>query len=156
MGGEGSGRRGERLCAGRNWSGRIRKSDGFVLHVLPGLELVLEAVFILEMVEGLEQELGDESEVRGDARLDAVLRDGFEELAEDEVDVGGGHEAAGERGGKFRAELIGFEKLTLGAGVKNAERRMVRLAQHAAGAAVGEPKLAEAGFIAGNAGTRGF
>jgi hypothetical protein len=59
------------------------------------------------------------------------LRASLEQLAEDEVDVGGGHEAAGERGGELRAEAIGFEKLALGTSVENAERRVVRLAQHA-------------------------
>jgi len=156
LGGKGCGGGGQRLRAGRDEFGRFGKSDGVALHGFPGFVFVLEAVFGLEFVEGLEQELGDEGEVGGDARRDAVLRDGFEELAEDEVDVGGGHEAAGERGGKLRAEAIGFEKLTLGAGVENAERGMVRLAQHAAGAAVSERELAEGRFIEGGAGTRGL
>lgn len=156
MGGEGICGGGQRFRAGRNGFGRIGKVDGLALHGFPGFVFVLEAVFVLEVIERLEQELGDEGEVRGNARLDAVLGDGLEELAEDEVDVGGGHETVGERSGKLRAKMIGFEKLALGASVKNAERRMVRLAQHATSAAVGKPKLAEAGFVVGDAGTRGL
>jgi hypothetical protein len=156
FGGKGSGGGGQRFLARRNGFGRIRKVDGVTLHGFPGFVFVLEAVFVFELVEGLKQELGDKGEIRGDTRRDAVLGDGLEELAEDEIDVGGGHEAAGERSGELRAETIGFEKLALGASVKNAERRMVRLAQHAAEAAVGERELAEAGFIAGDAGTRGL
>src|SRR5213082_3557981 len=152
----GCGREGQRLRAWRDEFGRFGKGDGVALHGFPGFVLVLEAVFGLELVERLEQELGDEGEVGGDARRDAVLRDGFEQFAEDEVDVGGGHEAAGERGGELRAEAIGFEKLTLGAGVENAERGMIRLAQHAAEASVGERELAEGRFIEGGAGTRGL
>jgi len=156
LGGKGFGGGGERLLAGRNKFGRFGKGDGVALHGFPGFVFVLEAIFGLELVERLEQELGDEGEIPGDARRDAVLRDGFEQFAEDEVDVGGGHEAAGERGGELRAEAIGFEKLTLGAGVENAERGMIRLAQHAAEAAVGERELAESRFIEGGAGTRGL
>jgi hypothetical protein len=156
LGGKGSCGGGERFLARRNGLGRIGKDDGVALQCFPGFKIVVEAVFGLEFVERLEQELGDKGKVPGDARLDAVLRDGLEEFTENEVDVGGGHEAAGERGGELRAEAIGFEKLTLGASVENAERGMVRLAQHATSAAVGEPKLAEAGFILGGAGTRGL
>ncbi len=48
-----------------------------------------------------------------------------------------GVEFAG-KGGELRGELFGFEKLLLFAGVEDAESRMVFLAGHAAGAAIGE------------------
>ena len=156
MGGEGSGEGGQRFRARWNGGGRIGEVDRLALHGFPGFVFVLEAVFVLEMVEGLEQKLGDEGQVAGDTRRDAVLSDGLEELAEDKVDVRGSHEAAGERGGELGAETVGLEKLAFGASMKDAERRMVWLAQHATGAAVGKRELAEAGFIIGDAGTRGF
>ena len=99
----------------------------------------------------MEQELADVGEEGGVASRKAVLCDGGEELAEDEVDIGGGEEVAGEGGRDFRANLMRFEELPLGAGVEGAEPRMV-VAEHAAAAAVGEVELAERGFDFGNEG----
>src|SRR6266852_5114374 len=81
----------------------IGERNGVLLHVFPGFVFVLEFVFILEITEGKEQKFADEGQVGGVARRDAVLRDGLEEFAEDEVDVRGGHESAREAGSEFGA-----------------------------------------------------
>ena len=98
----------------------IRESLGLHIHFHPLLIVVLHIEFALEFVEGKEQEFADEGQVGGVARRDAVLSDGFEELAEGEVDVGGGHEPASESGGEFGAELVRFDDLALGASVEGA------------------------------------
>src|SRR5216683_5562581 len=98
---------------------RIGKRDGVLLHVSPGFVFVLEFVFILKITEGEEQELANEGEISGVAGRDAVLGYGFEEFAEDEVDVRGGHESAGKRSGELGAEAIGFDNLPLGASMED-------------------------------------
>ena len=88
FGGKGFCGGGQRLRAWGNGFGRTGEGDGVALHGFPVFVIVVKAIFGLELVEGLEQELGDEGQVGGDARLDAVLGDGFEQFAEDEVDIG--------------------------------------------------------------------
>jgi len=134
-------------------AGWIGEPDGLVFHGLPLLEVVFEAVFVFEVAEGDEEEFADESEVGGGAGRDAVLGDGLKQLAENEIDVGGGHVLAGDGRGELGAEQIGFDDLAFGAGVEDAERRVICLAQHAAGAAVSELELAERALVGGNAGT---
>ena len=95
-------------------------------------------------------------EVGGIAGRDTVLGDGFVEFAEGEVDVRGGHEPAGEGGSELGAEAVGFRDLALGASVEKAERRVIVLAEHATGAAIGERELAERGIVGGDAGTGAF
>lgn len=74
---------------------------------------------------------------------DAVLGQGGEDFAHHVVDVGGGQEIAGEGGGHFRAQAVGFEELVLGVGVEEAEGRVVTVPEHAALAVVGESEVAE-------------
>jgi hypothetical protein len=94
----------------------------------------------------VEQEVADVSEDGGVAGRDAVLGEGGEEFAENEVDVRGGQEVAGERSRELGAESLGFEELLFLAGVEKAEGGVVLIAQHAALAAVGERELAEMGI----------
>jgi hypothetical protein len=103
-------------------------------------------VFLFDAREGMEQELADIGEGDGVAGGDAVLGDGGEEFAEDEIDVGGGEEIAGNGGGNLGAKLVRFQELLLRACVKRTERRVIGAAEHAAAAAVGEGELAEMGF----------
>lgn len=133
--------------------GGIGEVDGTVFHLLPGLEVVFESVFLLQVAERGEEKFADEGKVRGVAGRDAVLGDGFEELAENEIDVRGGHELTGDGRGQLGTEAVRFDNLALGTSVEDAESRVVFLTQHAASAAVGELELAERGFICGNAGT---
>jgi len=133
--------------------GGIGKGDGFVLHLFPGFKLVFEVVFLFEVAKGDEKEFADEGEGGCVARRDAILGDGLEELAENEIDVCGSHEWTGNRRGELGAEKIGFDDLALGAGVEDAQRRMISPAKHAASAAVSELELAEAGLVDGNEGT---
>jgi hypothetical protein len=62
------------------------------------------------------------------------------------VDVGSGHEIAGDGFGKFCAETIGFCELGFSAGVEEAEARVAGMAKHAAATAVSKGKLAEGRF----------
>ena len=87
------------------------------------------------------------SEDGGVAGRDTILREGGEEFAEDEVDVRGGQEVAGERSRELGAEAMGFEELLFLASVEEAESGMVLLTQHAALAAIGEMELAEMGIV---------
>jgi hypothetical protein len=134
----------------------IGERDGVPAHFLPSLKIVLKTEFGLEFVEGAEQEFADEGEVGSVAGRDAVLGDSLEEFAEGEVDVRGGHESASESGSEFGAKAIRFNDLALGASVENTERRVIELAKHATGAAVGERELTERGFVGGDAGTGAF
>jgi len=131
----------------------IGKRLGIQVHFFPNFRIILKTDFVLKFVEGEEQELADEGEVAGVAGRDAVLGDGLKEFAEDEVDVRGGHETAGESGGELGAEAVRFDDFALGASVEDAERRMIVLAEHATDAAVGERELAERGIVDGDAGT---
>lgn len=105
----------------------------------------MKFVFVLDITEGVEQEVTDVSEDGGVAGRNAVLGEGGEELAEDEVDVGGGQEVAGERSRKLGTESLGYEELLFLAGVEETEGGMVLLTQHATLAAVGERELTEMG-----------
>jgi len=71
------------------------------------------------------------------------LGQGGEDFAHYVVDVGGGQEIAGEGGGHFRAQAVGFEELVLDVGVKQAKRCVIFMPEHAALAVVGEGELAE-------------
>lgn len=93
----------------------------------------------------MEHELADVGEEGGVADRKAVLGDRSEELAEDEVDIGGGEEIAANGGSDFRANLMRFEELLLGVCMEGAEGRVIA-AEHAAAAAVGEGELTERGF----------
>src|SRR6266700_2741572 len=103
----------------------IGKRLGIQVHFFPHFRIILKTDFVLKFVEGEEQELANEGEVAGVAGRDAVLGDGLKEFAEDEVDVRGGHETAGESGGELGAEAVRFDDLALGASVEDAERRIV-------------------------------
>ena len=104
------------------------------------VKIVVELELLLDAGKGVKEELADISEEGSVADRKAVLRDSSEELAENEVNIGGGEKIAGERGGDFRAELIRFEELLLGAGVEGAKQRMIA-AEHATAAAVSEGEL---------------
>ena len=84
----------------------------------------------------MEHELGDIGQDGSVAGRDTVLGSGGEEFAENEVDVGGGHETAAQGGRKFGAKTLGFEDLHLVAGVEEAEGGMSVVAEHAAAASV--------------------
>jgi len=94
----------------------------------------------------MEHELADIGEDGGVAGWDAVLGRGGEEFAENEVDVRSGHELAGEGGGEFGAEALGFQELHLIAGVEETEGRVGVATEHAAAATVGSLELAAVGI----------
>ena len=79
------------------------------------------------------------------AALRGGMRQGGEQFAEDEVDVGGGHELAGDGGGDLGTEALGFKKLHLVTGVEEEERGVAVVAEHATTAAVGSLELAAIG-----------
>jgi hypothetical protein len=115
----------------------IGEANGALVHVVPAFVLVLEVVFLLEGGEGGKHEVADVGESGGVATGNAILGQCGEEFAEDEVDVGGGHEVAGEGAGNLGAEAMRFEKLLLVAGVEETERGVRGGAKHAAAASVG-------------------
>lgn len=102
------------------WTG-IGERDGPLEHALPLLEGVLKVEFPFDAGDGVEEELANEGENGGVAGGNAILGDGGEEFAENEVDVGGGEEVAADGGGDFRAKLMRFQELLLGTGVEEAE-----------------------------------
>lgn len=132
------------------WSG-IGKRDSPLEHALPFLEGVLKLEFPPDAGNGMEEKLANEGENGGVASWNAVLGDGGKELAENEVDIGGGEKVATDGGSDFRAKSMRFQELLLGTGVEEAERRMIA-AEHAATAAVGEGELAEPRFVLGREG----
>jgi len=130
-----------------NDRGRVGEGDGAIEHRFPRLEFIVKFVFVFDITEGVEQEVADVSENGGVAGRDAVLGEGGEEFAEDEVDVGGGQEVAGERSRKLGAESLGHEELLFLACVEKAKGWMVLIAEHATLAAIGERELAEMRII---------
>jgi hypothetical protein len=130
---------------GESVEGGIGEAGGIVEHVVPRLVLICERVFLLEIGEGVEHELADIGEDGGVAGWDAVLGRGGEEFAENEVDVRSGHELAGEGGGEFGAEALGFQELHLIAGVEETEGGMGVVTEHAAAASVGSLEMAAIG-----------
>ena len=107
----------------------------------------MKFVFVLDITEGVEQEVAYVSEDGGVAGRDTVLREGGEEFAEDEVDVRGGQEVAAERSRELGAEAMGFEELLFLVSMEKAECGVILVAQHAALAAIGEKELAEMGIV---------
>jgi hypothetical protein len=93
----------------------------------------------------VEHELAEVGKNGGGAWRDAVLGGGGEEFAENEVDVGGGHKLAGEGGGEFGADTLGFEELHFIVGVEETERGMGVVTEHTTAAAVGSLELAAIG-----------
>src|SRR5260370_5451091 len=126
--------------------GGTGKRGGFCQHSVPRLVFVYEGVFLFDAGDGVKHELADVGEDGGVAGRDAVLGQGGEECAEDEVDVGGGHELAGDGGGDLGTEALGFKKLHLVAGVEGTKRGMSGVARHATTASVGSLELAAVGI----------
>jgi len=124
------------------WPG-IGEVNAVVDQVLPGLEGIDEFGFFLGHGQGEEHYLAQIGEGGGGTLGDAVLGQGGEDFAHYVVDVGGGQEIAGEGGGHFRAQAVGFEELVLDVGVKQAKRCVIFMPEHAALAVVGEGELAE-------------
>ena len=151
-----NGRNGRGLLARGIKRRRTRERSGVTLHLDPLLKLVFEFEFVFELVQREKQEFADEGQVGSAAWRDTILRDGLIELAEGEIDIRGGHEPPRESGGELGAESVGFDNLALGAGVEDTKRRMIGLAEHATGAAIGERELTKSGFVGGDTGTGAF
>ncbi len=126
--------------------GGTGKRGGFCQHSVPRLVFVYEGVFLFDARERVEHELADVGEDGGVAGWDAVLGQGGEEFAEDEVDVGGGHEITADGGGDLGTEALGFEELHFVAGVEEAKSGVAVVAEHAATASVGSLELAAVGI----------
>ena len=95
-------------------------AEGVVDHCLPATGAIGVDDFMANHGNRLEQELAEVREDSGVARREAILSDGFEEIAEDAVDVGGGVKVTGPGSGDKFAELIGVEKPLLHALVEEA------------------------------------
>ena len=111
-------------CVGGNcgcgWPG-VGETNAVVDEVYPGFVGVDEFGFILGHGQGEEHYLAQIGERGGGTLGDAVLGQGGEDFAHHVVDVGGGQEIAGEGGGHFRAQAMGFEELVLGVGMEQAK-----------------------------------
>jgi hypothetical protein len=103
----------------------------------------------------LQHDLAGPYESGGDAAADAALGQGGKDLAEDMVDIGGGMEVTREGGGKFLAELAGFEILLLDTCVVVAEGRVEGGTEHAAAAPIGIREETEFSGIGGAFGCHG-
>src|SRR6266404_5006632 len=101
--------------------------------------------FVTNMFLAIEKKLSEIGEVFGAAGGDAAVGDEIEQFAEEEVDVGGRAELAGD-GYEFLADFFLGEELLLFAGVDQAEGRVGLVTEHAALATVGETELAEFGL----------
>ena len=106
------------------------------------------ADFIPDGTEGLEKEVGEIRESRGGAGRDAEGGDEGPKTREEDVEVVGGFDLAGESA-KLGGDFIGsgFEKGALmeaafSVGVEEAEKRMIWGDGHAAVAAIGKRELA--------------
>jgi len=109
------------------------------------VELVIERELFFHVGEGSEQDLAEVGEDGGVARRDAVLRDGDKEFAEDVVDIGGGEEITVERDGDLGTQALRLAGLQFFPGMERTQRRVVRVARHAAATAIGKLKLATGG-----------
>ena len=121
----------------------LLRAEGVVDHCLPATVAIGVDDFMADHGNGLEQELAEVREDGGVAGRKAVLSDGLEKFAKDAVDIGGGIEVAGPGSGDEFAEVVGVEKLSLHALMKEAEGRMALVAQHFAAAAVCKRELTE-------------
>jgi len=128
----------------------------------PLVEVLRVDEFAAHGVLAVEKKLGEISESLRLATRNAIGSNELEELADNVMNVANGLEAARERS-EFRRD--GFEILELLhvsdeplllVSVKDAESGMGWVAEHAAGASVGEGELAERGFVGGDSGARGF
>ncbi len=114
--------------------------DG-VERIVPGFVAEALGKLFADGRESLQEELGEIAEGDGVRAGNAVLRELGEEIAEDEVDVGGGIERAGNRS-EFVGKIRGLVGPGLRPGMRNAERGMSFAARRAAAASVGEGELA--------------
>jgi len=106
------------------------------------------ADFVSDGTEGLKKEVGEIRESRGGARRDAAGSDERPETREENVEIVGGLDLAGESdklGGDFIGsgfEAVALMEAALAVGVEKAEKGMGRRDGHAAMAAIGERELA--------------
>jgi hypothetical protein len=126
--------------------------DGFADHAVIGAAVVRSPQeFVSHVRNGLKEKLAEVGEGGRMAGGDAAVGQGFEDFGQDMVDVGAVIEVAGE-GGKFLAELIGFEELLFFADVEGAKAGMAFHAEHTATATVGELAFTEIVACFGRAG----
>lgn len=92
-----------------------------VNELTPGVGATGVDDLVLGQGDGVEEELAHKGEIGGVAVWETVLGNGGEKLAEDVIDVDSGEEFAGRRFGNGGADGFGFEELSLGAGVEEAE-----------------------------------
>ena len=130
---------------------RSGEVGGVFEHAEPGVVRVADLRFLLGVAERGEHELGGVAEGFGFFDGDAVLGQGSKNFAEDVVDVGGGEEVAGERGGEFGADALGLDALALFTRMEGAQAGMIGMAKHAAAATVGEREMAK--IVIGSVGT---
>jgi len=136
--------------------GGLGETDGVADHPLPSVVAVLELGFVFDGREGLKHELAEEGEGVSGTLGDAALGESGKDFAENVVDVGGGEEVAGERGGELFAKAMRLQELEFTAGMEGAEGGVVFEAEHAAFAAVGEGKLAEERLVRSDSGAGGL
>jgi len=112
--------------------------DGIADGLAPRVVAEGVGVFVLRMMDGLGEGLGEIGESAGRARLNVTADDGGQKAAEGGAEIAGGKVLAGEEIGEVTGEFIGGAGLGVFAGVVGAEVGMVGRAGSAALAAVGK------------------
>ncbi len=122
-----------RACRGERLG---RDGEGAADDVIPNGEATRLRDFLAHAVEAVEEQLAEIGEDGGLAAGDAIGGEKGKEPAKGMVDVGGGHEFAGDRS-KLGGDTLGVKDKALAAGVVEAEGGVAVPAGVAALAAVG-------------------
>jgi len=111
-------------------------ADGIADGLAPRVVAEGVGVFVLRMMDGLGESLGEIGEGVGGAGLNVTADDGGQKAAEGGAEIAGGKVLAREKIGQFEGEFIGGAGLGVFTGVVGAEVGMVGRAGSAALAAV--------------------
>ena len=100
-------------------------ADGIADNPAPRVVAEGVGVFVLRMMDGLDEGLGEIGEGAGGAGLNVAADDGGQEAAEGGAEIAGGKVLAGEEIGEVTGEFIGGAGLGFFAGVVGAEVGMM-------------------------------
>ena len=127
-------------------------ADGIADNPAPRVVAEGVGVFVLRMMDGLGESLGEIGEGAGGAGFNVAADDGGQEAAEGGAEIAGGKVFAREKIGQFEGEFIGGAGLGFFAGVVGAEVGMMGGAGSAALAAVGERETTQGLAVLGTEG----
>jgi hypothetical protein len=113
-------------------------TDGVANDAAPVVGVIGVDVFVLGVLDGLEESLGEISNGAGSSGLDITANEGGDQAAKGGAEVAGGDVLSGKKIGKFLAEFFCGESLGFPAKVVRAEVRTVAGERAAALAAIGK------------------